>query len=109
MGSSIHEEINKNRHICQECGKSCAEASTLKAHLAAIHSIGIQHNCPHCGKPFGSKYNLKIHISGVHEGKRFECDYCTSSFTQSQDIKKHCQKVHPDKKFIRKQPTLKSS
>ena len=105
----IHEEINKNRHICQECGKSCAEASTLKAHLAAIHSIGIQHNCPHCGKPFGSKYNLKIHISGVHEGKRFECDYCTSSFTQSQDIKKHCQKVHPDKKFIRKQPTLKSS
>uniref|UniRef100_UPI00358E267B myoneurin n=1 Tax=Myxine glutinosa TaxID=7769 RepID=UPI00358E267B len=71
----------KARPMCSICGKSFAEANSLRRH-ARIHKGLKPFSCSLCGKAFTQGNQLKVHLR-VHTGEKpFECDECDKAFAQ---------------------------
>ena len=49
---SDSEEIVKNNHKCNSCGKSFSHAGNLKTHINSVHNGQKYHKCESCGKAF---------------------------------------------------------
>ena len=83
---TVHE--GHKDYKCESCGKSFAEAGSLRKHIHRIHEGHKDHKCESCGKSFSQAGNLKIHIHTVHEGhKDYKCESCGKSFSQAGTLK----------------------
>ena len=47
--------------LCQDCGKSFNQESSLNRHILSLHS-GVKRNCPQCNKELMGTYSLNSHI-----------------------------------------------
>ena len=65
---------------CESCGKSFAQADSLKGHI----------KCESDGKPIIKANSLREHTKTVHEGdKDFKWESCEKSFTQADFLREH--------------------
>ena len=52
----------KNERVCDSCGKSFYDASSLKTHMRSVHKGERENFCGTCGKAFFRKAALNEHI-----------------------------------------------
>lgn len=61
---------NREKYICNICGKTFDNLTSLKAHIAAFHSdIGYEYVCTSCHKKFRAKRGFKV-------GRLVRCPEC---------------------------------
>ena len=76
------------KHKCKDCGKTFAQAGSLKTHIAMVHEGIKDHLCEKCSKPFASAGDLKRHIKDVHEKiKSNKCDKCEKYFSRADNLR----------------------
>ncbi|CAL8325234.1 unnamed protein product [Arctogadus glacialis] len=93
---------------CNVCGKSCLDASALKAHNS-IHGESLPlktrldqpphegahipcarpHKCPDCALSFSNLPALNLHVEGHSGPKVFSCPYCTLDPLTVSDTNRH--------------------
>ncbi len=60
-------------HLCAECGRSFASASTLIDHRKRKHLELREHRCPDCPKAFFARMDLESHRRTHTGDKPFQC------------------------------------
>ncbi len=68
-----------NRFLCEICGKSFKQSSTLRVHLKT-HSEERAFKCNICDKGFTLKRYLKEHKKTHSEERAFKCNFCGKGF-----------------------------
>ena len=75
---------------CESCGKSFAQADSLKGHIKTVHKGDKDFKCESYGKPIIKANSLRGHTKTVHEGdKDFKWESCEKSFTQADSLREH--------------------
>lgn len=94
-----HERIHTDErpYICNDCGAGFRQGGSLKNHIAAQHSAGLQSSeifvCNYCQKAFPIKERLRLHLR-VHTGvKPYICKLCDKSFARGGQLVQHS-RVH---------------
>ena len=85
------ENLEREKCICEECGKVFANKYLLKRHVNYDHlKLSKGSNCELCNKTFRSPHYLKRHIRVVHEKRRdYCCEICGKSFSASAHLQEH--------------------
>ena len=86
-------------HICQECGKVCADYNAKKFHVRQVHcDRTLACSYEGCGKVFKTQVALKSHLD-IHAGvKNYVCAECGFAFRSKQEIKGHVLRKHSNVK-----------
>ena len=82
-------------HICNQCGKVCADYNAMKFHVRQVHCDRTL-KCTHdgCSKVFKTPVALKSHLD-IHAGiKNFVCADCGFSFRSKQELNGHILRKH---------------
>ncbi len=80
--------------MCPHCGKLVINNSSLKNHIAIVHSDERPFSCTLCPRRFKFKSDVKSHMESRHtQSVRFQCEVCSASYTSrlclNQHLKKH--------------------
>ncbi|VDK30613.1 unnamed protein product [Dibothriocephalus latus] len=83
--------------VCEVCGKSFKQKSTLKRQIAAVHKELRNYVCEVCGQDFTRKTTMNKHIDVIHKGRRdFVCDVCGRTFAGKSNPNRHMDLVHTE-------------
>ena len=86
------ELINKQKHICAECGRGFGRSRILKQHELTQHGKDFDdaHTCTECGLRFILKSKLEHHMRNKHGNERpYICDLCAKTFKQKEHLTRH--------------------
>ena len=86
-------------HICQECGKVCADYNSKKFHVRQVHcDRTLACTYEGCEKVFKTQVALKSHLD-IHAGiKNYVCAECGFAFRSKQEMKGHVLRKHSNVK-----------
>ena len=86
-------------HICQECGKVCADYNAKKFHIRQVHcDRTLACSYEGCDKVFKTPVALKSHLD-IHAGvKNYVCAECGFAFRSKQEMKGHVLRKHSNVK-----------
>ena len=87
---SQHEKIKK---ICESCGKSFSDKSTLNRHLKMFHGEAVQGTKRKASEPL---VNPSKKISS-ELAKEMKCGVCLKEFMEVKNLNKHVRNVHGEK------------
>uniref|UniRef100_A0A6P7FGL2 Gastrula zinc finger protein XlCGF57.1-like n=1 Tax=Diabrotica virgifera virgifera TaxID=50390 RepID=A0A6P7FGL2_DIAVI len=94
-----HFKIHYSKpYECKLCFKQYSVKSTLKRHLAALHSVLKPYKCEICFREFALSCQYKSHMVYHKFGKQFTCDICSKGFYQKSSLLRHII-VHEGIKF----------
>lgn len=85
---ALPEELNPDKHRCQECGITFMRKARLLDHLRVHKSYYEPRKCDLCNKYFGS-LKLWIEHNNFHEQKPFWCLSCAKGFLTDMALDKH--------------------
>lgn len=79
----------------REFFRNCSLALHLKSH-ECMGSIEIRpYKCETCGKSYAQKSVLKKHMA-VHSGEKLQCNICNVGFTQRSSLVRHRKRLHKE-------------
>lgn len=83
-------------HICEHCGKTFAQNTSLRHHRTLVHEQQRNYECSHCGKRFLRKYAMTEHVRNVHFGDRrlLDCPFCDLRFKDTHKLAQHRKDMH---------------
>ena len=96
--TKTHLQTHIKAHIacpqkCNQCGKICKTAQSLKQHIANMHSEKLL-ECDACEQMFSTITLLKLHKQAVHVSKSLKCGQCKYRCTMKSNLKRHINRVH---------------
>ncbi|ELT87606.1 hypothetical protein CAPTEDRAFT_179867 [Capitella teleta] len=100
-----HKERHKHKErggiICDICGKSFSDRSSLHHHKKGIHTNEKPFSCTQCDSKFNFSNSLKLHML-KHKGVRpHKCQICDRSYLTANHLKSHMLGVHAaEKPFV---------
>ena len=81
---------------CTVCGKVFDRRYSWIRH-EKWHQGKYECYCPHCDKGFSSTSTLKGHIANVHTGvKDYKCELCDKAYAYKHHLKDHIKRNHKD-------------
>lgn len=93
-----HSEHNKNKIICDTCGKPYATEATLQNHIKSAHEKRVL-KCKHCEASFYTFQDRRAHDIKVHKINEFTCDICQKQFSSAYLKKRHLIIAHKQTPF----------
>jgi hypothetical protein len=98
--STVHGAKAPQRHICETCGTSFKNPSSLKLHVVEFHPTdddikSIECKCSGCDMQFESAMLLELHQRDcLKEPKTYSCKKCSLKWSSVESIRKHYAEVH---------------
>lgn len=89
------DKQNGTSKQCPDCGRMFSKPSLMVRHRR-IHTGEKPHVCNMCGNTFTQKSSLDTHVMFTHSDLRpFKCSMCPFQTVQKAALKKHCSRAHP--------------
>ncbi|XP_052803944.1 zinc finger Y-chromosomal protein-like isoform X8 [Mya arenaria] len=94
-------KLHRNRHfpgmfthVCELCGRSCTDATSLRNHIFQIHNSERNFSCEYCESKFKTKPQLLRHQFIHTKQGKFQCDQCGEPFFRKEYYRNHMWKKH---------------
>ena len=98
---SVYEKAEKNRFMCDDCGKCFTMKASLiehsLSHLSEKEKEQKKLSCPYDGCNYSNlkKALLYTHVKRVHEKKHdYQCAFCAKTFFDKGSVEEHTNGVH---------------
>ena len=85
---SVH---NKEKVICETCGKNFSKKSHLNRHIKNF-------KCTICDNQFQKLYNLNKHIKNLHEETNLKCNNCSYATNDLFNMERHSESCRKRKR-----------
>ena len=88
----LHMHTNhtqKNKNICETCGKSFSHVVNLECHVKTQHSDIKDYFCDRCGKGFGHRKALREHVRVSCADEEWKCNICAKMFHHKVRLSRH--------------------
>jgi PR domain zinc finger protein 5 len=95
-----HMNTHFRNYVCKDCGAGFVTTLRLKAHVQAIHKVGI-FPCQYCDRTFTTLTRHRSHIDFVHKMlKKLKCQQCSERFSDYFVQRKHMVEVHGERPIV---------
>lgn len=95
LKTNTDDKQNGTSKQCPDCGRMFLKPSQMLRHRR-IHTGEKPHVCNICGNTFTQKSSLDTHVMFTHSDLRpFKCSMCPFQTVQKAALKKHCGRAHP--------------
>ncbi|KAG7298321.1 hypothetical protein JYU34_017921 [Plutella xylostella] len=93
-----HMATHFGTHICDKCGATFVQLSSLEAHIRCHNKTNVAFPCQICGKVLTTNRSRYVHMSVVHEKKPIiDCFNCEEMFFSYDQRNQHMVKAHGHK------------
>ncbi|XP_019539398.2 transcription factor grauzone [Aedes albopictus] len=93
----VQSHRDEGEFRCGSCDHVSVNQVALKRHIERMHSGAVRsYPCTLCGKEYSRPTTLKEHIANVHTGEPlYQCTYCEKKFFSNATMYRHKKKDHP--------------